>query len=67
MIKSILLNCGFDSLKTFVNQILENKEIQINDKIREVSMMLISLDTILINSVHQTDNSKPKPPFLGEK
>lgn len=27
LIKSILLNCGFDSLKTFVNEILENKEI----------------------------------------
>ena len=43
IIKSILVNCGFDSLKTFVNEILDNSEIDRIDKIREVSMMLVSL------------------------
>ena len=43
IIKSILTNCGFDSLKTFVTEILANKEVDLIDKIREISMMLVSL------------------------
>lgn len=27
IIKSILINCGFDSLKTFVSEILANEEV----------------------------------------
>lgn len=33
------------------------------DKVREVSLMLISLDNILTSSIHQM-TPKPKPPFL---
>lgn len=33
------------------------------DKVREVSLMLISLDSILTSSVNQMA-AKPKPPFL---
>lgn len=43
IIKGILVNCGFDSLKTFVNEIIANDEVEIIDKIKEVCMMLISL------------------------
>ena len=43
LIKSILVNCGFDSLKTFVFEILANENIDIIEKIKEVSMMLVSL------------------------
>lgn len=45
LIKSILINCGFDSLKTFVIEILGNKNIDMIEKIKEVSMMLVSLVT----------------------
>jgi hypothetical protein len=34
IIKSILINCGFDSLKTFVNEIIANNEVEIVDKIK---------------------------------
>ena len=34
------------------------------DKIREVSTMLVSLDAILTNSIHQTMD-RPQPPFLS--
>ncbi len=63
LIKSILINCGFDSLKTFVFQILSNKDNEMIDKIQEVSLMLVSLDNILTSSVNQHSN-KPVPPFL---
>jgi len=36
------------------------------DKVREVSLMLISLDSILTNSIHQAA-PKPKAPFLPPK
>jgi hypothetical protein len=42
---------------------LNNSEAELIDKVREVSLMLISLDSILTSSVHQMAN-KPKPPFL---
>jgi len=35
----------------------------LGDKVREVSLMLISLDSILTSSVNQMA-AKPKPPFL---
>ena len=63
IIKSILTNCGFDSLKSFVFEILANEEVELVDKIREVSTMLISLDAILTNSIHQAVD-RPQPPFL---
>jgi hypothetical protein len=63
LIRSIVLNCGFESLRTFVFEILSNEETEIIDKVREVSLMLISLDSILTSSVHQM-TAKPKPPFL---
>jgi hypothetical protein len=44
-----LINCGFDSLKTFVNEIIANKEVEVIDKVKEVCMMLISLVNININ------------------
>ena len=53
IIKSILVNCGFDSLKSFVFEIFANEEVDISDKIKEVSAMLISLDAILTNSIHR--------------
>jgi len=43
IIRSIVLNCGFESLKTFVFEILNNSEAEMIDKVREVSLMLISL------------------------
>lgn len=43
LIKSIVVNCGFDSLKTFVFDILANTDTEAVDKIREVSLMLLSL------------------------
>lgn len=63
IIRSIVLNCGFESLKTFVFEILSNEQSEIIDKVREVSLMLISLDNILTSSIHQM-TAKPKPPFL---
>ena len=59
LIKSILINCGFDSLKTFVIEILANDSIEMVEKIKEVSMMLISLDSILVSSLHHPEMSKP--------
>lgn len=37
------------------------------EKIKEVSMMLISLDSILVSSLHPHEANKPEPPFLPEK
>lgn len=34
LIKSILINCGFDSLKTFVVEILANNNIEMIEKIK---------------------------------
>jgi hypothetical protein len=34
LIKSILINCGFDSLKTFVIEILANDGIELMEKIK---------------------------------
>ena len=75
IIKSLLRNCGFDSLKNFVMEILSNDDVDIEEKIKEVTLMLISLvrfvviqDTILVSSlereVEQVEKAKPKPPFL---
>lgn len=70
IIKSILTNCGFDSLKSFVFEILSNDEVQVSDKIKEVETMLISLDAILTSSLNVMVE-RPQPPFLspleGEK
>ena len=63
LIKSVVMNCGFESLKTFTFEILSNNQADLFDKIKEVTMMLVSLDSILTSSVHQMSN-KPKPPFL---
>lgn len=50
-------------MKSFVFEILSNVEINILEKIKEVSTMLISLDTILSSSIQQ-NVEKPQPPFL---
>lgn len=63
IIKSIVVNCGFESLRTFVFEILANNESDMLEKTKEVSMMLVSLDSILTSSINQAP-SKPKPPFL---
>jgi Dullard-like phosphatase family protein len=63
IIKSIVFNCGFESLKTFVFEVLANTETDPMDKVREVSLMLVSLDSILTSSIHNMP-AKPKPPFL---
>ena len=60
---SLVKNCGFESLKSFVFEILGNEEAELMDKIREVSLMLVSLDSILTSSISQMQ-AKPKPPFL---
>ncbi len=70
LIKSILTGCGFDSLKSFVFEILANDDVELIDKIREVETMLFSLDAILTSSVQQSVE-RPQAPFLpvleGEK
>ena len=66
LIRSIVLNCGFESLRTFVFEILSSSEAEVLDKVREVSLMLVSLDSILTSSLHQAA-PKPKPPFLPPK
>ncbi len=70
LIKSILTGCGFDSLKSFVFEILANEDVELIDKIREVETMLFSLDAILTSSVQQSVE-RPQAPFLpgleGEK
>ena len=43
IIKSLLRDCGFDSLKNFVMDILHNDDVEIQEKIKEVTLMLISL------------------------
>ena len=63
MVGSLVKNCGFESLKSFVFEILGNEEAELMDKIREVSLMLVSLDSILTSSISQMQ-AKPKPPFL---
>jgi hypothetical protein len=42
---------------------MNNNDNEMIDKIREVSLMLISLDGILTSSIHQLA-AKPQPPFL---
>lgn len=63
LIKSVVSNCGFESLKTFIFEIMASNDTEPLDKIKEVALMLVSLDSILTSSVQQLSN-KPKPPFL---